>query len=355
MRVIRHMKKKALIGIMVSTSEDLKPVLKKYDRYKGSLSVRLFTFTPQDIHWETKTIRGLCLKNEQWKERTFRFPDAVYNRCYRRKTKKIQRLEACLGPNKCFNRVTHINKWRVYQELKKSNLQSYIPETSLYLPDRLRDLLQVEPQLIVKPCYGNKGKKVYIVEKTEDHLFKIYEDTFTPIYTSGNEDDFFQEMDQLIAGEKFLIQRMIHFARVEGKIADCRILMQKDVTGCWNLTKGISRIAPSHFYITSRAEEVYEMDEVLKVLFRNPSDIKSQLRKIRRLSIRIAQLLDKRIGLLGEIGLDIAIDEEGAIWLIEVNGKPQKAIFRMMEGIRCSGIDSVYKLPIEYAYYLSQT
>jgi len=97
------------------------------------------------------------------------------------------------------------------------------------------------------------------------------------------------------------------------------------------------------------------MDEVLKVLFRNPSDIKSQLRKIRRLSIRIAQLLDKRIGLLGEIGLDIAIDEEGAIWLIEVNGKPQKAIFRMMEGIRCSGIDSVYKLPIEYAYYLSQT
>ncbi len=264
-------------------------------------------------------------------------------------------METCLGPNKCFNRVTRLNKWLVYQELRNSDLQSYIAETSLYHPDQLRDFLQVEPRLILKPCYGNQGKKVYLVEKTEDHLFKIYEDTFTPIYTSSNEKGFFQEIDQLIADEKFLIQRMIHFARVEGKVADFRILMQKDVTGCWKLTKGISRIAPYHFYITNRAEKIYEMEEVLEVLFPTPSDKESQHQEISQLSIRIAQLLDERIGSFGEIGLDIAVDEDGVIWLIEVNGKPQKAIFRKMEGKRCSGIGSVYKLPIEYAYYLSQT
>lgn len=349
------MKKKAVIGIMVSTNKDLKPVLKTYNRFKGRLSVLLFAFTPKDIRWKKRTIRGLCLENKHWKKRTFRFPDAVYNRCYLRDAQRLQRLETCLGPNKCFNRVTHIDKWLVYQELRDSDLQYYIPKTSVYHPDQLRDLLQEEQRLILKPCYGNQGKKVYIVEKTEDHLFKIYEDTFTPIYTSSNEKGFFQEIDQLIADEKFLIQRMIHFARVEGKVADFRILMQKDVTGCWKLTKGMGRIAPYHFYITNRAEKIYVMDEVLEVLFRTPSDKEFQHQEISQLSIRIAQLLDKRIGLLGEIGLDIAIDEEGAIWLIEVNGKPQKAIFRMMEGKRCRRIGSVYKPPIEYAYYLSQT
>ncbi|MEV5027937.1 YheC/YheD family protein [Paenibacillus sp. LPE1-1-1.1] len=349
------MKKIPLIGIMVSKGKDLKPILQTYERYKGRLPVRLFTFTPQDIHWKKRTIRGLCLENKMWIKRRFRFPDAIYNRCYQKENQMVQRLETYLGPHKCFNRVTRIDKWQLYTELINSDLYQYVPETSIYHPDQLRGLLQEEKPLILKPCFGNQGKKVYMVEKTEQHLFKIYEDTFTPLYTSYNVNGFFQEIGQLVAKKKFLIQRMIYFARVDDKVVDFRILVQKEATGCWKITKGISRIAPYHFYITNRAESIHEMDEVLEALSCPSSDYESLYQKISLISIRIAQLLDERIGLLGEIGIDLAIDRDGDLWIIEVNGKPQKSIYLKLKGEQRVGIDSVYKFPLEYAYYLSQT
>ncbi|MCA0755766.1 YheC/YheD family protein [Paenibacillus sp. N4] len=349
------MKKVPLIGIMVSNEKDLKPILQTYERYKGRLSVRLFSFTPQNIHWKKRTIRGLCLENKMWRYRIFHFPDAVYNRCYQKGTQIIQRLETYLGPNKCFNRVTQIDKWKIYQELRNSDLEQYVPETSVYHPDRFRELLQEEKPFILKPCYGFHGKKVYMVEKTEHHLFKIYEDTFTPLYASYNANGFFQEIAQLVANKKFVIQRMINFARVDDSVVDFRILVQKEATGCWKVTKGVSRVAPYNFYITNRSENIHDIDEVLEALSRPSSDKKSLYQKISLLSIRIAQLLDERIGLLGEIGLDLAIDEDGEIWIIEVNGKPQKSIYwKLNRGLR-GGIDAVFKFPLEYAYYLSQT
>lgn len=354
MWVIRFMKKIPLIGIMVSKGKDLKPILQTYERYKGRLSVRLFTFTPQDIHWKKRTIRGLCLENKMWIKRRFRFPDAIYNRCYQKENQMVQRLETYLGPHKFFNRVTRIDKWQLHQELINSDLYQYVPETSVYHPDLLRELLQEEKCLILKPSFGNQGKKVYIVEKTEHQLFKIYEDTFTPLYTSYNGNGFFQEIGQLVAKKKFLIQRMIYFARVDDKVVDFRILVQKEATGCWKITKSISRIAPYHFYITNRAESIHEMDEVLEALTCYSSDYESLYQKISLISIRIAQLLDERIGLLGEIGIDLAIDRDGEIWIIEVNGQPQKSIYLKLMGKQRNGIDSVYKVPLEYAYYLSQ-
>lgn len=355
MWVIRCMKNIPLIGIMVSQGKDLKPILQTYERYKGRLPVRLFTFTPQDIHWKKRTIQGLCLENKMWIKRRFRFPDAVYNRCYQKKTQMVQRLETYLGSRKCFNRVTRIDKWRLYQELIDSDLHQYAPETSVYHPDQLRELLQEEKRLILKPCFGSQGKKVYMVEKTEHHLFKIYEDTFTPLYTSYNENEFFQEIGQLVAKKRFLIQQMIYFARVDDKVVDFRILVQKEATGCWKITKGISRIAPYHFYITNRAESIHEMDEVLEALSCPSSDYESLYQNISLISIKIAQLLDERIGLLGEIGIDLAIDRDGDLWIIEVNGKPQKPIYLKLQGKQRAGIDSVYKFPLEYAYFLSQT
>ena len=67
-------------------------------------------------------------------------------------------------------------------------------------------------------------------------------------------------------------------------------------------------------------------------------------------SPEIASVLDGQLGPFGELGLDLAIDEGGAIWFIEANTKPDKDLVVGLDKI--DGIHSQYLSIFEYAGYL---
>ncbi|MGI6142823.1 MAG: YheC/YheD family protein [bacterium] len=56
------------------------------------------------------------------------------------------------------------------------------------------------------------------------------------------------------------------------------------------------------------------------------------------------------MGPFGELGLDLAIDEEGVIWFIEANTKPDKDLVVGLDNI--DEIHSQYLAIFEYAGYL---
>ncbi|PSK04074.1 YheC/YheD family protein, partial [Brevibacillus sp. NRRL NRS-603] len=72
-----------------------------------------------------------------------------------------------------------------------------------------------------------------------------------------------------------------------------------------------------------------------------------------QLAFQTAETLEDHFGRMVEFGLDIGIDVEGRAWLIEVNPKPAREIFREM------GATEQYKnaitRPLEYAIYLGKT
>ncbi|MFY9415885.1 MAG: YheC/YheD family protein [bacterium] len=67
-------------------------------------------------------------------------------------------------------------------------------------------------------------------------------------------------------------------------------------------------------------------------------------------ALEIASVLDGQLGPFGELGLDLAIDEGGAIWFIEANTKPDKDLVVGLDKI--DGIHSQYLSIFEYAGYL---
>lgn len=266
----------------------------------------------------------------------------------------MQRLESILGEEKCFNRVTHLNKWDIQQLLVHSELYCHIPGTWMYNSELLKEQIIEKKSLIVKPCYGSQGRRVYLLVHTEDKVFHIYQDTLTPIYTTINEHSFYQEVNHLIGKTPFIMQGVIKLARVDNQMADIRILMQKNKMGIWTYTKGICRVAPPHFFITNRSEDIRELEEVLETWYRDPIEREQVYQKVISISIRAVQLIEDGIGGMGELGLDLAIDQNGAVWIIEINGKPQKKLYYKLKGNNDKDIDLVYKLPMDYAYYLSQ-
>ncbi|SES28077.1 YheC/D like ATP-grasp [Salipaludibacillus aurantiacus] len=328
--------------------------MKIYHHCKGDLTIQLFAFTPKDIDWENKRIDGGCFKNGQWVTETFRFPDVVYNRCYLKQGKTLQRLETYIGENKCFNSITYFNKWEVYKLLSGTSLKKYLPDTLLYDPQALMKQLKKNRQLILKPCYGFQGKRLYLLELTEDNQFKIYQDMLKPRYILRDEQSFLAKIAELTSGRKYLMQKKINLAKVEGKLADIRLLVQKNRHGVWSVTNGISRIAYYSFFITNCSEKIMEMDTVLSTLFCDEAGKKSATEDIHRIGVAASKALESETGLLGETAIDLAIDEDGRIWIIEINGKIQKSMYHHIEDKVSVDIDSVYKKPLEYAYYLSQ-
>ena len=96
----------SLLGIMASSRNKRKSVLVPYLRHRQP-GMRMFCFTPADIDWERKRIRGLYRSKGKWAVGSFPFPQAVYNRCYEMDQALIERLEAVIGRNKCFNHINH--------------------------------------------------------------------------------------------------------------------------------------------------------------------------------------------------------------------------------------------------------
>ncbi|HZG14356.1 MAG TPA: YheC/YheD family protein, partial [Candidatus Bathyarchaeia archaeon] len=64
----------------------------------------------------------------------------------------------------------------------------------------------------------------------------------------------------------------------------------------------------------------------------------------------LPSFLEQYHGRLVELGIDIGIDTNGHVWIIEVNSKPGRTVFRQISD-RMARIRSISQ-PVKYAHYL---
>lgn len=73
-------------------------------------------------------------------------------------------------------------------------------------------------------------------------------------------------------------------------------------------------------------ETIYDVVEILLRLV-SPEKINEILRSLHEISVKTAQEAETHIGSLGELSVDFVLDEQSKLWIIELNGKPQKRIY----------------------------
>ncbi|UNC91918.1 YheC/YheD family endospore coat-associated protein [Candidatus Contubernalis alkaliaceticus] len=340
-----------LIGIHVSKRKYRKRILKLYGRYHG-LNLKLFSFTSSDILWKEQGIIGLHLVGNKCKESILPFPQAVYNRCYNKRIKKIKRLENIIGWNKCFNVINFFNKWHVYNLLNQSKLKRHLPDTFIYDEVNVSELLKKYKLVYIKPFYGNKGKRVYRVELTDNGDIHISSHSTAPRYICRKNEDVQKILRKLLQGKKFIVQKGIRSRQIDNQYCDIRVLVQKDILGKWAISTKTIKIAYEHFFNTSIYETIYEAEKLIPNLIPKNTEKSKILRSLNKISKNAAKVLDTHMGPLGELSVDFIIDEDGKLWITEINGKPQKSIYKDIKNFKDKQL--IYRRPMEYAYYLSQ-
>jgi len=146
----------------------------------------------------------------------------------------------------------------------------------------------------------------------------------------GTEEKHFHSLDELdlalnerIQNREYIIQQGIPLMKHDGLPFDLRVLTQKNLQRNWETTGILGRVAAPGKIITNihGGGRLATFNELVRPHF--DQDRFQQLRsELYRLGIHTAVQLQRSFPRLKEIGIDIALDEDGRPWIIEVNTLP---------------------------------
>jgi glutathione synthase/RimK-type ligase-like ATP-grasp enzyme len=320
------------------------------------LGVTLYLFTPADVKVSTKQIKGVYLNKEgTWAVKWFPWPSIVIDRFW-------YTTDPIFKEYREFRSKSHFpyansriaNKWYVHEVLlKKREMHKWLPETNLYSEQQLCEMLEKHRIVYVKPINGTGGRGINKVTRHENgyHVLgrtnerKIVEKRLTSY------GELCTELRNNMTMGKYIIQQGLSLDLVRDRAVDMRILIQKDGTGRWNITGMGIRVGGQN----SATSNLHGGGKSLppKVFLKRcfPKEaVRDILKHCHQLAFTTAQSIEEHFGNMMELGLDVGIDTDGQSWLVEVNPKPGREIFKHMGQL--STYKEAVQNPLKYALYL---
>src|SRR5690606_29443670 len=118
----------------------------------------------------------------------------------------------------------------------------------------------------------------------------------------------------------------IELIQHKGKPVDFRLHMNKRQDGTWTVTALAAKVSGEHSPTTHLISggEIKTIEEI----FPDPENRLITIKRLRETALLVSKTLDQLSrGFIGEIGLDIGIDQKGENWLFEANAKPGRSIY----------------------------
>ncbi|WP_186375571.1 YheC/YheD family protein [Paenibacillus xylanexedens] len=255
------------------------------------------------------------------------------------------------------------SKWTKTAILQRSrHVNEYLPVTRKYSSQTLERMTELFPANFIKPdrgTYGNGVMRVRTVrtsiavprstdstnESTSDEASgksaspdsveleptpPILSDLTTYHLQHGTEERVFHSLTELenalnerIQKRDYIIQQGIPLMTHEGLPFDLRVLTQKNPQHSWETTGILGRVAAPGKIITNihGGGRLATFEELVLPQLKREGYQKLE-HELHRLGIHTAVQLQSSFPRLKEIGIDIALDDHGRPWILEVNTLP---------------------------------
>ena len=222
-----------------------------------------------------------------------------------------------------------IGKMTKHKEmLQKSVLRPHLPATRWMTDSSTLRMLKTYPTVFIKPDKGSGGSGIIRAKR----LRKGYEVRYGSIQKVVRLHSVLKAIKSYRKSKhRYLVQEGLQLAKYHGVIFDIRIYLQKPKHK-WIIAGMAARVAAPHKYVTNylKGGHAAPLHQVLLSLFgNNRTKVNACLRRITKLSIIIAKTVNKRHS-IHELGVDLAIDKNGRIWIIEANSHPGHMLFTQL-------------------------
>lgn len=324
-----------------------------------------FLFTPEDVDWDSKTVRGLFwhedAKTSGWRRADVPFPDVVYNRIpdrYTERQEEIKRFTSKLEKEtdaKMFN-AFFFNKWAIHQSLVNHPvIGEHIPETYI-APDKtmIQNMLQKHTMIYLKPIFGSLGLGIFkITYQGEKGYYCRYNDKGKNVLKHyKNISTFLNKHFASHRLQRYVVQQGIQLVKHNGRPLDFRVHVHKDHENKWVVAAVAAKIAGEGSVTTHvrTGGTVLSGKDLLKIIFPQYGYFLEE--KVRDTAVKLANAIETKVDPnVGEIGFDIGIDTNEKIWMFEANSRPGRSIFKS-SSLKEADKKSLH-LILDYSLYLA--
>ncbi|WP_373231424.1 YheC/YheD family protein [Cohnella sp.] len=308
--------------------------------YLGQKKAYFFAFTPRDINWQQETIHAWFIDGGGgWIRRIVPLPDVVYNRLPSRRAETSTSIstlrERFIKKNIPFFNWSFFNKSDVYSLLDND------PEALQHLPEsinnpsseKIKELLEKHQFLYYKPTAGSLGNGIYrLTYHPRKGYFIRYRRSGGNVLLRFNNFNSLMKMLRARHGSGlnlYVVQQGIRLVEIDNCPIDFRFHMHKDGRNEW-VVAGIGAKKAGRGSVTTHIKNggsLMTPEQALNRTFGAKAD--EVLKEAKEIAIKLSEAIERNYThTLGELGLDIGIDRDGAVWMFEANAKPGRSIFK---------------------------
>lgn len=322
--------------------------------------ITCYKFSPANIHPISQLARGERYDHAQaaWLEEEFPIPQILYDRCFYSDDFDSKQTMAIVKWLKNKQDLTFLgnglpNKWAIYEILSTSSLSPYIPETrKAYSGKNALSQLKAWRKMLLKPVSGSGGKGIFSLEKTASSIqarMDIGGELMERKFHSEHETEAW--LDGIFHKTEYMLQRFLNLTDSQNRPFDIRFFLQKDMEGRWVVRgKGIRRGKMGGLLSNLNAGgEVMAFDEFIHSLDQKTK--KFLLIEMREILMKVPHALEMAFPPLFELGIDLGISKDRAIWILDTNSKPGR---KVLYGTDPGSKEMLYRAPLEYALFLAK-
>ena len=300
---------------------------------------RVALFTPDDVEWSAGTVRAWVpvasdRPNGAWQKQTTSLPDVIYENVFVHLAvqgySRQLRFEAARRGIPVFNPPLP-GKWRLHRYLERTELNRYLPSTEV-LSDLQHALRRIDAWKIayVKPIGGYGGAGVSRVQVLGRDRYRVSWDRTASGDTVRSRKELTSlELLRWLKGKmavRHLLQQGINLMRVNGRKVDFRVVSQRDGSGKWHIVGIVPKVAAVDGVVTNLVAggERRTLEQIVGIA-RSEGKL-LPVRKLEQCALEISKRISAQHPKMGLAGFDLGVDEEGRVWMIEMNPKPARSL-----------------------------
>ncbi|WP_078597361.1 YheC/YheD family protein [Evansella clarkii] len=257
------------------------------------------------------------MERKEWVETSCPEPDVVYNRFSDRFTEWADPVQQYFNElekekipyfNRCFFNKLHTSSLlQNHRVLKK-----YYPETKrMATRDDLAAFLNKHNAVFIKDIHGSQGQGIW---KVENNGTSYTLQTQKQQYKGLSFQNLAELLKPVYKKKTLLIQEGIPLTLLNDRTYDFRVLVHF-FAGKWHVTGIGVRQARNGGYTT-------HVPQGGRILSFDSVPVKPDPETVKQLSAHIGKMLDLKFQNVREFSFDLGTDDEGGLWILDVNSKP---------------------------------
>ncbi|WP_151735467.1 YheC/YheD family protein ['Paenibacillus yunnanensis' Narsing Rao et al. 2020] len=299
----------------------------------------VYVVTVRDLKLDERTVNGYVpsASGKLWYSMSFPLPQVVYNRIPNRneeeKAPVARKISECLEHEHIhLYNPNFFNKWNLFEWLKESRATAkHVPKTRrLRSAATLSAMLKSHDSLYLKPESGKAGKGImrlkYLEDATLPYRLQIQSDKKNTTYKAASIERLWLRISREKGAARYIVQQAIGLAAFHGRPFDLRVLLQKNGRGAWGVTGIGARLAGSRSITTHvpRGGSVEDPATMLSEHF-GTEQASAILKVVPATALLLARQIERASeATLGEMSMDLGVDEAGGLWFFEANSRPMK-------------------------------